>query len=114
MATKLKQISSEMIHVGSIVQQHMAKCPYNQTQIGRMIGTSSINVGRYAKEKSLQCYILWNLSKVFKTNLFEPIGEALNLPKPSTISPNEIMLQQRVADLEKELAIYKEIVLKSR
>jgi hypothetical protein len=50
------------------------------------------------------------LSKVFQVNLFEPIGEALALPKQNVISQNELLLQQRVIDLEKELAIYKEIV----
>ena len=111
MASKLKQISIEMPHIGTIVKENLDKSRYNQSQIARLIGTTAIGVGRYTKEKSLQCYILWNLSKVFQVNLFEPIGQALNLPVDTNISPNELLLQQRVADLEKELAIYKEIAL---
>jgi hypothetical protein len=110
MASKLKQIATDMPHIGSMVKQNIDKSRYNQTQIGRLINISAIGVGRYTVEKSLQCYILWNLSKVFGVNMFEPIGQALNLPTTSSISPNELILQQRVIDLEKELAIYKEIM----
>jgi transcriptional regulator with XRE-family HTH domain len=111
MASRAKQISSEMPHIGSIVKENIEKSRYNQAEIGRFLNISAVGVSRYTAEKSLQCYILWNLSKVFQVNLFEPIGEALALPKPNIISPNELLLQQRVIDLEKELAIYKEIVI---
>lgn len=110
MASKLKQISTEMPHIGSIVKENLDKSKYNQSEIGLFLQISSIGVGRYTKEKSLQCYIIWNLSKVFKVNMFETIGKALDLPITQNISPNELMLQQRVTDLEKELAIYKEII----
>jgi hypothetical protein len=111
MASKLKQISSEMPHIGTIVKENLDKSRYNKSEIARLTGTTAIGVSRYTKETSLQCYILWNLSKVFQVNLFEPLGQALKLPIAPTISPNELHLQQRVADLEKELVIYKEIVL---
>ncbi len=110
MASRAKQISSEMPHIGSIVKENIEKSRYNQAQIGRFLNISAVGVSRYTAEKSLQCYILWNLSKVFQVNLFEPIGQALALPTQNVISPNELLLQQRVIDLEKELAIYKEIV----
>jgi transcriptional regulator with XRE-family HTH domain len=110
MASKAKQISNEMPHIGSIVKENIEKSRFNQAAIGRLLNISAVGVSRYTAEKSLQCYILWNLSKVFQVNLFEPIGEALALPKQNVISQNELLLQQRVIDLEKELAIYKEIV----
>jgi hypothetical protein len=110
MASKLKQISSEMPNIGLIVKAEIEKSGFNKSEIGRLLKISSIGVSRYTTEKSLQCYILWNLSKIFKVNLFAPIVEALDLPNPSTTKNNELLLQQRIVDLEKELAIYKEIV----
>ena len=43
-------------------------------------------------------------------NMFDILAKAHPVHPPAIVNTNEQLLQQRVIDLEKELAIYKEIV----
>jgi transcriptional regulator with XRE-family HTH domain len=110
MASKTPHISKEMPNIGSILKENLDKSRYRPSELGRMLHISPISISRYTQQKSLQCYTLWNLSKVLNVNLFEPIVNALAITSPTNVNQTELLLQQRIIDLEKELAIYKEIV----
>jgi hypothetical protein len=110
MANKTTFISKEMPHIGSIVKENILQSRLRPSEIGRKMDIMPICITRYTQQKSLQCYTLWNLSKALQVNMFEPIGQALAIASPIVVNQNELLLQQRIVDLEKELAIYKEIV----
>lgn len=111
MANKISLISKEMPHIGSIVKTNVENSKYRHSELGRMLQISPISISRYMQQKSLQCYTVWNLSKALQVNMFDTIGNELGIQTPITINTNEVLLQQRIVDLEKELAIYKEIVM---
>ena len=99
-----------MPHIGSIVKQHIAKSKLTHSQLGRIMNISPISFSRYGEQKSLQSYLLWSLGKVLDVNMFDILAKAHPVHPPAIVNTNEQMLQQRVIDLEKELAIYKEIM----
>jgi hypothetical protein len=110
MANQTSFISKEMPHIGSLVKEHIHQSRLRPSEIGRKMDITPICITRYMQQKSLQCYTLWNLSKALQVNIFEPIGQALPITSPVVVNEKELLLQQRIVDLEKELAIYKEIV----
>jgi hypothetical protein len=99
-----------MPHIGSIIKTNVEKSKQRHSELGRILQISPISISRYMQQKSLQCYTVWNLSKVLQVNMFETIGNELGIEKPTAINANEVLLQQRIIDLEKELAIYKDIL----
>lgn len=112
MANKIPQNVGEMPHIGSIVKEHIAKTKLTHSQLGRLMHISPISFSRYCEQKSLQAYLMWSLGNVLEVNLFDIVAKAHPIAPPTVVNTNELAMQQRIADLEKELAIYKEIVLR--
>ena len=110
MANNAKQIDKDMPHIGTMVKECIEQSKHKKIAIARSIQASPISIDRYIEQKSLQCYTLFNLSKALNVNLFDIIAKCKQLENiPCADSATET-LKQRITDLEKELAIYKEIV----
>jgi hypothetical protein len=99
-----------MAHIGSIVKQSIRTIETKKIAIARSIQASPISIDRYIQQKSLQCYTLFNLSKALNVNLFGMIAKCQQLENIPCADIAGETLKQRITDLEKELAIYKEIV----
>jgi hypothetical protein len=112
-----------MPHLGQLMDSKIYETRNTRASIGKLIGKSHITVFGYTEEPSLHARILWDLSKALDFDFFEHLSICLNLNN-SVQSKNEenqknftkadqiTVLEEKVKDLEKELAIYKEIVLK--
>jgi len=111
MATKNK-----MPHLGQVLQQQIDAAKTTRASIGRLMGKSGVSMQAYTQQTSLQSRILWDLSKALDFDFFEYLSNQLNLKgKPTSVALAETnvqvaVLSERVKDLEKELAIYKEIL----
>ena len=112
---------NKMPHLGNLVDQKIYETHNTRVSIGNLIGKSHLTVYGYTKEASLHSRILWDLSQALNFDFFEHLSKCLNLngkfddeniDKEKTISKDTTIanLQQQVSDLQKELAIYKEIV----
>ena len=111
MSSKIKEINKDMPHLGSLALNHIEQSGNTRHAVAKKIDISPISVNRYVKERSLHGYILFNISKCINVNLFDVIAHDASLEGVARVTNKEQQLLQRIADLEKELAIYKEIVL---
>ncbi len=113
----------KMPHLGSLMDQKIYETHNTRNSIGKLIGKSHLTVFGYTKEASLQCRILWDLSQALNFDFFEHLSKCLdlngkfedeNINTEKNISKDTAIanLQQEISDLQKELAIYKEIVFK--
>jgi plasmid maintenance system antidote protein VapI len=110
MANTVQQHIADMPHCGKMIEQIMKENRFTKSNVANGLNISPISINRYIEQHSLQTGIVWKVSKVLGVNMFDAIAKA----HPIAVSTNnELILQQRITDLEKELAIYKEI-LKAR
>lgn len=112
MASRMYQTQNEMPHVGNIVLQQVKRLELSKNALAKKIDISPISISRYVQQPSLHAYILFNISKSLQVNLFDIIAQSPQLndvPKINTSTEQQLL--QRIADLEKELSIYKEIVM---
>jgi plasmid maintenance system antidote protein VapI len=107
MANTIQQNIADMPHCGKLIEQIMQEKRFTKSNVANGLHISPISINRYIEQHSLQTGIVWKVGKVLGVNMLDTIAKA----HPIAVSTNnELLLQQRIADLEKELAIYKEIV----
>lgn len=114
-----------MPHLGNLVDKKIYETRNTRASVGKLIGKSHLTVYGYTKEPSLHSRILWDLSKALNFDFFEYLSNSLDLngallkkadENKSMLSKQEYIatLEEKVKDLQKELAIYKEIVLNKK
>jgi hypothetical protein len=111
-----------------LLRKRMKLAGMTPAALSRKLSVSSVTVGRYFKSSSLQSGILWNAGMVLKHNFFAEMGKYMPAPfhdvdVEKTSSDFQALLNgkdaelaardQQIKDLEKELAIYKAIVMRS-
>lgn len=117
--------NKSMPHLGSFVDKKIYETHNTRASVGKLIGKSHLTVYGYTKEPSLHSRILWDLSKALNFDFFEYLSNSLDLngglPKmvdehSSVLSKQQYIavLEEKIKDLQKELAIYKEIVLNKK
>ena len=97
-------------HMGKLLLQQIEAAHLNMSQTAQGLGVSPSVVLAYTRRPSLQAGILWNTGLVLKHNILADIAAAFPI-KPAIDNSEKVMLETRIADLEKELAIYKSIVM---
>jgi hypothetical protein len=119
------ETSEKMPHLGNLVDNKIYQSHNTRPSIAKKIGKSHLTVFGYTKEPSLHARILWDLSKALNFDFFEHLSMCLNLNN-SAVSKNAAntqavtksmqitQLEDKIKDLEKELAIYKEIVMNKK
>ncbi|MFA6059630.1 MAG: hypothetical protein WC756_15595 [Taibaiella sp.] len=105
-------------HMGELVRMRLRQKGVSNAILARKLNITPIGVTRYFGRGSLQAGILWNISVAIGYNLFAEMG--MSLPVPYKYAGHEeaiIILKEqctekdkRIAELEKELSIYKSIV----
>jgi hypothetical protein len=107
MANTIQKNIGDMPHCGKLIEQIMQEKRFTKSNVANGLNISPISINRYIEQHSLQTGIVWKVGKVLGVNLLDTLAKAHPIAAPTN---NELILQQRIADLEKELAIYKEIV----
>jgi transcriptional regulator with XRE-family HTH domain len=93
-----------MPHAGNLLYKIMLEKRVSQAALARGLNVSDTGVLRYLQQPSLHAAILWKEGKILNHNFFEELS-ALHPVKKSNAEK-----EQELADLKKELEIYKRIV----
>ncbi len=106
-----------MPHLGGLINAKIQEKHLTRDAVGKSIGKKGITVYGYTLESSVQARILWEMSKALDFDFFEHLSKCLHNGASATDKFNNAQeqiaqLQSRITDLEKEVAIYKAIVLK--
>ena len=96
-----------MPHNGQMLAAAMVERRFSTSQLGRAINKNSTAVNRLIAKPSIFAGDLWTLSTALGINLLEMLAVLHPIHTPND---HEKALQQRVADLEKEVAIYKDLL----
>jgi hypothetical protein len=111
-----KVITTTHPHMGEIVKKVMSDNKIVAVSVAESIGVPYSGVARYKQQHTLQGRILWKLGLVMEHNFFADLSALFPIKAASAeeLALTKIIQEkdQRITDLEKELAIYKEIVLK--
>ena len=103
-------------HMGALLEKVMNDKGIIAAAVADGMGRSHTSILNYKKQHSLQGRILWKLGLVMKHNFFADLSAQFPIKSPSAdeLAFQEQLLEkeQRIRDLEKEVAIYKEIVLR--
>lgn len=105
-------------HMGKMVKAIAQSRGITNAVLARKLDITPIGVTRYYGRASLQAGILWKISLIAGHNVFAELGMLLPVPFVFKIHEQNIKALQeqcaekdkRIADLEKELNIYKTIV----
>jgi len=119
-ADNLLNQDAKQPHMGAMLEKIMYEKGVSNTDVARQLGRAHTSVARYKLEPSLQGRILWKLGLVLQHNFFADLSTQF----PIQVTPAEHLQEcaalkdviqakdQQIRDLEKELSIYKEIVLR--
>lgn len=98
-------------HLGNLVRKVMVAKNINSAELSRRLGLSKTGVGMYLNRSSLQFGILWDLGIELKHDF---LSEIINhYPADIILNQNSDLVQDlneknaKIADLEKEIEIYK-------
>lgn len=101
-------------HMGKLLYKAILHSGKSQAGVSRELGIAQTGLSRYFQQPSLQAGILWKAGLVIRHNFFSELAEAFPASAHKTPTAHDAVLaarDARIAELEKELAIYKEIVM---
>ena len=117
-ARKMTTKINEMPHLGNYLDELLAKKRVTKAELARAICKSAVTVGGYIVEASLHTRIIWDISKALSHDIFGELSDMLNingqnndLQVRSTKDEQIADLKMKVQDLEKEVTIYKSLLL---
>lgn len=109
-----------MPHLGKLLSETLYEKRLSRADLAHKIGKHQNTVAGYIEEPSLQARILWDVSNALQVDFFDYLSKALNLNDSKQVNWQEVtnlksqeieQLQLKIKDLEKEVAIYREIAL---
>lgn len=110
-------------HMGHLLGKRIREKKIVRAALARKIGVADTGVTRYLAQPSLQMAIIWKVGLAMGHNFFAELSDAFPVQVPdealaATQQAADALIKaqlaekdQRIADLEKELAIYKGIVM---
>jgi hypothetical protein len=104
-------------HMGRLLEGRIRQSGRTHAVISRDLGIAQTGVARYLQQPSLQAGILWKVGLSIRHNFFDELAGHFPVAAPEKVAAQAAALaakDARIAELEKELAIYKEIVLARR
>lgn len=113
METRKYQLKKEHPHphIGRMVRRAMNAKNISQSDLARRMGVSANTVSSYLKNASLQFGIVWDIAVAiqydFLSELVNYYPEAVSLNEASKVMITLREKEALVADLQKEIAIYK-------
>lgn len=97
----------EMPHLGDMVLEAMRQNLLTKAEAAARLGMAPSSLGYYTQVPSLQTATVWQLSVGLKYDFFGRMCQALPPEVVLVEHPRITALEQEVADLKKEVAIYK-------
>ncbi|WP_346983828.1 helix-turn-helix transcriptional regulator [Chryseobacterium sp. POE27] len=109
--TYLRKSSHPHPHIGQLVKKVMRDKKLSQAEVARRMTISPSSLANYFKQPSLQFGILWNLGIAmeydFLTEITDYYPQDLHLNPESKIIKELDEKNKLIADLQKEIGIYK-------
>lgn len=106
-----RESESPYPHIGDMVWNVLYEQKITQAELARRLQVTPSSVADYLKQSSLQFGILWNISIALK---YDFLGKIMNnYPESFPLNPiSKLVIEltaqkQTIADLEKEISIYK-------
>lgn len=109
-------------HIGQLLSQQLLKRGWSHTKLAKELEVSDSSTLHYVRQTSLQVGLMWKAGLVLHHNFFGGLAQQFPVPFDQPEREQEVAALQkevqdrdaRIRDLEKELAIYKEIVLRTK
>ncbi len=101
--------NKNMPHNGQLLKHLMDEKRFTQSQLAHLLGTQNVTILRLLAKESITSQYLWRLSKAMNINLFSVLAQLHPTNSPTT---KEIELEKQVLDLQKQVALYRELLRK--
>lgn len=96
----MEKTEYQLPHLGEMVKNVMQEKRISQAEVARKLGVGSSTVAHYLRQPSLHFGTLWKLCIALQHDFLAEFQRLY----PATMPSNE---QQKIKELEKEIAIYK-------
>jgi len=108
----LRQDTYPHPHIGKMMRAKMRERGLTLTDVGRMLGVNHTVVARYFRQSSVQFGILWKIGLALQHNFLAELIDPFPHPAPPGTAAAQAVAGRdaRIADLEKSLTIYKEVL----
>ena len=107
---------NQLPHMGTFIKNKIDEQKISYAEVCRRMNITQPTINGYFIQDTLQTRILWKLSHAIGYNLFTDLIRLLpeELQNSNKTSFQETILtqQKEIEDLKKEIAIYKEILIK--
>ncbi len=113
-ATQIQHNMNTLPHMGSLIKQRILEKKLTFAEVCRRINVKQPVINGYFLQPTLQTKIIWKLSIAIEHNLFADLIEKLpeNVQNANHTAFQQTIKKQEeeIKDLNKEIAIYKEIL----
>jgi transcriptional regulator with XRE-family HTH domain len=99
--------NKNMPHNGQLLKRIMDERRFTQSQLAHQLGTQNVTIFRLLEKESITSQYFWRVSKAMDINLLSVLAQ---LHPVNTPTAKEVELEKQVLDLQKEVAIYKELL----
>lgn len=104
-----------MPHLGSIVEQELAKRHITPTEMARRMNLTDTSLMRSLLQPTLQAAVLWKMGQLLNHNFFVRLAKEHTAPVPPTEREKELeqqlaAAQQQLTDLQKENQVYQKVL----
>ena len=107
---------NQLPHMGTFIKNKIDEQKISYAEVCRRMNITQPTINGYFIQDTLQTRILWKLSHAISYNLFTDLIRLLpeELQNSNKTSFQETILtqQKEIEDLKKEIAIYKEILIR--
>ena len=107
---------NKLPHMGTLIKNKIDEQKISYAEVCRRMNITQPTINGYFIQDTLQTRIIWKLSQAIDYNLFTDIIKLLpeELQNSNKTSFQETIRSQQkeIEDLKKEIAIYKEILIK--
>ena len=108
--------TNELPHMGTFIKNKIDSQNYSYAEIARKMNIHQSTINGYFIQQTLQTKTIWKLSHAIGYNLFTDLirllPQELQSSNKTSFQDTILTQQQEIADLKKEIAIYKEILIK--
>jgi plasmid maintenance system antidote protein VapI len=107
--TKMSHVNGEqkMPHAGKLLEKVLEEKGVSKAELARRLDIHPIGITHYIKQHTLHAALLWKIGLAINHNFLADLSAAFPI---ETLSNKEAQLQQQLADLEKKLAVYQEVL----